>query len=70
MATESLSSDESEKIRAQHIEDERIKYLINDLGCTNARVRRDGRLIDQFLLLKALIDGTLPRLLSADILIF
>ena len=47
-----------------------LPYLINDLGCTDFRIRRDPKLLDQFLLLKAVIDGSLPKLLFMDIKIF
>lgn len=47
-----------------------MTYLVNDLGCTSVRIRRDPKLIDMFLLLKAIIDGSLPKLLFIDIKIF
>ena len=47
-----------------------IHYITNDLGCTSLKVRRDEKLLDQFLLLKAIIDGSLPKLLFKDIKIF
>ena len=47
-----------------------LTYLVNDLGCTSIRIRRDPKLLDQFLLLKAIIDGSLPKLLFIDIKIF
>lgn len=47
-----------------------LPYLINDLGCTDYRIRKDPKLLDQFLLLKAVIDGSLPKLLFSDIKIF
>lgn len=47
-----------------------VPFLINELGCRNPRVRRAPKLLDQFLLLKAIIDGSLPKLLFTDIKIF
>ena len=46
------------------------RYLRDELGCANNRVLRDSKLLDQFLLMKAIIDGSLPKLLFTDIMIF
>ena len=47
-----------------------LPYIINELGCNNIKVRRDQKLLDQFLLLKAVIDSSLPKLKFNDIKIF
>ena len=47
-----------------------MEYLKNELGCTNSKILKSEHLLDQFILLKALADGSLPKLLFNDIKIF
>ena len=47
-----------------------LDYLATDLGCKSAKVKRDPKLIDQFILMKAIVDASLPKLLFTDIKIF
>ena len=42
-------------------------FIIEELGCSNHRVLKDEELLDQFIVLKAIIDKNLPKLLFKDI---
>ena len=42
------------------------EYVMNELGCTNRIILTQPRLLDQFLLLKAFIDNTKPKLIFKD----
>ena len=42
-------------------------YLMKELGCDSKKVLMDEDLLDQFIVLKAIIDKNLPKLLFRDI---
>lgn len=44
-------------------------YLLKELGCDNRRVILNETLLDQYIVLKAIVDKNLPKLLYNDILI-
>ena len=70
--SESLSSSTNrEKVTSEpKIGTKNLDYLMYELGCTNSKILRSEKLLDQFILLKALVDGSLPKLLFNDIKIF
>ena len=42
-------------------------YLVKELGCESKKVLMDEELLDQFIVLKAIIDKNLPKLLFKDV---
>ena len=43
------------------------KYLIKELGCDSKKVLTDEDLLDQFIVLKSIVDKNLPKLIFRDI---
>lgn len=43
------------------------KYLEEELGCTDERLFTNEKLLDQYLVMKSIIDGTMPKLLNYDV---
>lgn len=42
-------------------------YIVKELGCESKKILTDEDLLDQFIVLKAIIDKNLPKLLFKDI---
>ena len=43
------------------------QYLVKELGCDSKKVLMDEDLLDQFIVLKAIVDKNLPKLIFRDI---
>ena len=46
-----------------------LRYIMKDLGCTTKKVIKNEDLLDQFIVLKAITDKNLPKLLFKDMMI-
>lgn len=72
--TDSLTESESDSEQSDDISardrDLNLDYILNELGCSNAKIRKEPKFLEQFLLYKAVTDGSLPKLLFIDIKIF
>lgn len=68
---EEESSSESDVSLKEKIEELGLdrEYLTKELGCDNRRVILNETLLDQYIVLKAIVDKNLPKLLYNDILI-
>lgn len=60
------SSDDSSEVDGEDLGLDK-NYIMKELGCDSKKVMQDEDLLDQFIVLKAIIDKNLPKLLFKDI---
>ena len=70
---EGLKEDDSVESSSQHSDAEEIealgldrKFIMKELGCTTKKVIKNEELLDQFIVLKAILDKNLPKLVFKD----